>query len=70
MPFLHIDSGRIVEVSQTDYDWIAERMNTSCSGTVSFTSAAVRRYRKITGQEHEAGWKVRAQMLNEFGHLA
>lgn len=50
--------------------WIAERMNTSPSGTVSFTPAEVRKYLKITGQTGLASWQVRAQMLSEFGSMA
>ncbi|NCQ52051.1 hypothetical protein GW796_09180 [archaeon] len=70
MPFLRTESTGTIEISQADYNWIAERMNTAPSGTVSFSSAAIKRYRKITGQEFEEVWKIKSEMLNEFGHLA
>lgn len=56
-----------IEITQSEFDWIAKRMNTAPSGSVSFSSAAIRRYRKLTGQEAETAWKIRAQMIDNFG---
>lgn len=70
MPVLDFIHGRTVEISQADFDWIADRMNTAISGSVSFTGPAIKKYRKLTGQEAEPAWVIRAQMLNNFGHTA
>lgn len=69
MPSINIDDRHIV-ISDTDFEWIAERCNTTPSGSVSFTPAAIKRYRKLTGQECEPAWKIRHQMINEFGYHA
>ena len=70
MPFLDFIPSGVVEISQEDFDWIADRMNTAISGSVSFTGSAIKKYRKLTAQEDEAAWVIRAQMLNNFGHVA
>lgn len=59
---------RDVEITEADFKWIAERCNTAPSGTVAFTPAAIKRFRKLTKQEHEPAWKIRHQMQNMFGN--
>lgn len=66
---IKIDDRQII-ISDADYEWFSERCNTTPSGSVSFTPAAIKRYRNLTGQEYEPAWKIRHQMLNEFGDHA
>jgi len=70
MPIIWIDSDKHAELSQEDFDWIAERMDTSSSGTVSFSQSAKARFRKLTSQPDVKDYVLRAQMINVFGQYA
>lgn len=63
-------NNQIIKISDDDFNFIAERCNTSASGTVSFSKSAVSRYRKITHQKIEANHVIKLQMLQEFGRYA
>lgn len=69
MPIISVNNEEF-SISDDDFDWISERLNTSPSGTVSFTSSAIKRYRELTDQECEPAWKIRHQMINVFGYNA
>lgn len=66
MPHVKIDTVISVDIPDVDYLWIAERSETSPSGSVSFSASAIRRYRKLTQQDDVPAWKIRHQMQNEF----
>lgn len=59
-----------MEISDSDFKWIAERIETSPSGSVTFSQSAMSRFRKITEQKEIPTYKIRIQMLYIFGHLA
>lgn len=66
MPRISTLIGTQVDMSDADYTWITERSITSPSGAVTFSAAATKRYRKLTGQECEPAWQIRHQMQNVF----
>lgn len=62
--------GKQIEISDEDFWFIAERCNTSPSGSVSFTASAVKRYRRVTNQEYADPTTIKLQMLSRFGSFA
>lgn len=57
-------------MSLDEFNWFADRIETLPSGVVTFSSYAIKKFRKITHQGSEDSILIRDQMINVFGDFA